>query len=359
MEPRDLPVHASEAPSSRIFCQRTDGIGCRLLNLLWTMRLARQANAGVLLFWPSLNLFGYQGSVAGDIFDLFSLATPPMQNRLQVIDGDCRRYFRYRPVEWDKETRHDPAEFAVPLGADRRAAIWPVVVGSWEGPILAPGEKRRAVLAEMPALFAELPFRKDLLQQANRIARQARLSKAIAVHIRRGEIVDNLRRAVSAFRLDEPQTQERLDDRVGTYVRRCVPVEDVADALRGFLAKGRQIVVFSDEPTACEDLSRALGVSGLLAAASLIDRTLTPMQQAFVEALLIGKCQCLVGARSAYSEFGHVVGGNDRVLLTSKRRSPADTAAFLLGAVSDEVASHPERAQVERRVHDHILRLRR
>ena len=354
----DTPYDGWATPSARILCQRTDGLGCRLLTLLWTMRLARTVNAGVLMFWPSLNLFGYQGSVAGDIFDLLQLASPPMQSRLQIIDGESRSHLRHWPVELDRETRHEPGHFTVPLDANLRRGKWPMVVGSWEGPLLAPGERRKAVLAEMPSLFAELPFRRDLLREANRIARQSRLSEAVAVYVRRGEIIQNLRTAVSAFRLDEARTGDRLDDRVGTFVRRCVPIEDLARALRDFVDQGRRIVVFSDEPTACEALSEALGTSELLAAASLIETTLSPIQQAFVETVLIGKCRCLVGARSAYSEFGHIVGGNARVLLTTKRRPPADTSAFLLESVADELAAHPERTHVERRVHDHIVRLR-
>ncbi len=358
MKPReDIPLHAWAAPSSRILCQRTDGIGCRLLTLLWTVRLARTVNAGVLMFWPSLNLFGYEGSVAGDIFDLLRLATPPMQSQLQVIDGESRQYLRHRPVELEKETRHQPGDFTVPLDTDLRWEKWPMVVGSWEGPLLMRGERRKAVLAEMPALFAELPFRRDLLREANRAARAGRLSEAVAVHVRRGEIILNLRGAVSAFRRDDLQTQARLDDRVGTFVRRCVPIEDIAGALRGFVAEGRRIVVFSDEPTACEDLSAALGTA-VLPAASLIAKTFSPIQQAFVEAVMIGKCRCLVGARSAYSEFGHIIGGNERVLLTSDPRPSADYATFLLEFASDALASHPERAHVERRVHEHIVRLR-
>ena len=354
----DIPFHGSASPTARILCERGDGLGCRLLTLLWIVRLARTMNASVLMFWPSLNLFGYQGSVAGDIFDLVRLATPPVQSHLQIIDGNCRDHFRYTPFELDKERRHEPGDFAIPLDADLRRSRWPVVFGSWEGPLLAPRESRKAVLAAMPALFAELPFRRDLLREADRIARENHLPKAVAVHVRRGEIVQNLRQAVSAFRLGQPRTQARLDDRVGTFVRRCLPVEDIAVALRGFVGKGRRIVVFSDEPTACEDLSAALGTSAVLVpAASLIEKTYTPIQQAFVEALLIGKCRYLVGSRSAYSEFGHIVGGNDRVLLMSDRRSPADWTAFLLETISDELATHPEKAHVERRVHDEIVRL--
>ncbi len=355
---QDLPFDASVTPSARILLQRGDGLGCRLLTLLWTVRLARTVNAGVLMFWPSLNLFGYQGSVAGDIFDLFRLASPPMQSHLQIIDGDCRRYVHPREVNWDKEERCQPGEVTVPLDADRRSGILPVVFGSWEGPLLAPGESRRAVLAGLPALFAELPIRNDLLREANRIARENHLSKAIAVHVRRNEIIQNLRQAVSAFRLDQPSTQARLDDRVGTFVRRCIPLEDFAEPLQGFIAKGRRIVVFSDDPTACEDLSAVLGTATVLPAASMIEKTFSPIQQAFIEALLIGKCQCLVGARSAYSEFGHLVGGNHRVILTWDERPAADCAGFLSTFIADELATHPQKPHVERRVQDEIARLR-
>ncbi|HEY5409291.1 MAG TPA: hypothetical protein VIJ94_01065, partial [Caulobacteraceae bacterium] len=211
---------------------------------------------------------------------------------------------------------------------------------------------------EMPSLFAGLPIRRELIGEVDRIANEHGLSQMVAVHVRRGEIVQNLRAAVSGFRLDEPLGHGVLNDRVGTFARRCMSVDNFADALRGFVDEGRSILVFSDEPGVHEDLARALGTPNVTPVASLVTRRFTPLQQALVEICLMSRCLCVVGAKSAYSWVANVIGPNDRVHLPLHSRTAEDCAAYALQSVSDELLAHPHRAQIEQRIHDEIVRLR-
>ena len=349
---------ASAAPSGRIICQRGDGIGGRLLTLLWTLRLARKVDAGVLMFWPKLELFYNNQSSAGDIFDLYRLASPPLRDRLQIVDGDCRKFMRRNEVSLGRGKVHDPRPLVVPVDADPWAQQLPVVVGSWEGPILAAGETAREALAEMPSVFADLPMRRDLMGQVDWAAKHYRLRKVVAVHIRRGEIVHNLREAVAGFRPDEPTSQDLLTFRIGTFARRCMSVDNFADALREFVDQGRTILVFSDEPGVHLELAQALGTTNVLAAASLAPDKFTAMQQAFVEACLMSRCRYIVGPRSAYSWLAHVIGANRRVLMTTGSRTVEDCAAFALQSVADELLTHPGRAQIEHHIRNEIVRMR-
>ncbi len=343
---------APSAPPGRILCQRGDGIGGRLLTLLWTMRLAAKVDAGVLMFWPRLQLFYDNRSDAGDIFDLYRLASPPFQGRLQIVDGDCRNYFRARTVNLRKQQAYDPRDFVVPVDMDASQVKAPVICGHWEGPFLSPGETPETALAEARALFATLPLRGDLMGQIDRLAGGQRLSRMVAVHVRRGEIVRNLRQAVSELRRNEPGARDMLDERIGTFTRRCMSVNNFADAVRPFVDRGREILVFSDEAGAARDLADALGTSEILSAASLIEGGLTPLQQAFVEAVLMSSCSHIVGARSAYSRLANVIGGNKHIVLGKGWRSPQDCAAYLLQSISEELLSHPKREYIERRVRE-------
>ncbi len=342
--------HAPTATPGRILCQRGDGIGGRLLTLLWTMRLARKVDAGVLMFWPKLELFYNNGTDASDIFDLHRLASPASQSSLQMVDGDCRTSFRCKLLILKGKETYDPGAFVVPVDADPAQEELPVIVGHWQGPYLAPGESREEALAEAPALFAQLPIRADLMGQIDRIAARIPLSDMVAVHVRRGEIVRNLRQAVSALRLDEPASRDLLDERIGTFTRRCMSVNNFADAARKVAEQGRQILVFSDSASAPQELANALGTSKVLSAASLIDDGLTALQQAFVEAVLMSRCCCIMGARSAYSSLANVIGANKLVLLGKRWRSAEDCAAYLLQSICEELNSHPERGYIERRV---------
>lgn len=344
-------------PSGRIICQRTDGLGGRLLTLLWTLRLARSVDAALLMFWPKLDLFSYNDSGAGDLFDLYRLSSPPFRNRLQIVDGDCRTFIAWNPIRLKRRETYDPAAFVVPVDIKPWRQALPVIVGHWEGPLLAPGERGADVLAHMPGLFGRLPFRRDLMGEVDRVASEHGLSEMVAVHVRRGEIVRNLRAAVAGYRVEDTDGQGVLDDRVGTFARRCMSVDNFAGPLRKFVDEGRTILVFSDEPHVHEDLGRALGTAKVVTAASLVTGQFTGLQQAFVELCLMSRCLCIVGARSAYSWCANVVGANARVDLNLRSRTVADCAALALQSIAAELDSHPERAQIEQRIHDEIARL--
>jgi hypothetical protein len=232
-----------------------------------------------------------------------------------------------------------------------------VIDGGWEGPMLAPGEDRERVLAEMPSLFAELPFRGDLMGEIDRIAGRVPLSEAVAVHIRRNELVGLLRDAVGAFRSSDADSARLLERRAQTFTRRCLSVEEFAAPLRGFVGQGRQIVLFTDDPAIGRELSRALGGAAILAAASLIETEFKPIQLAFIEAVLMSRCRCIVGTTSAYSEFAHVIGNQERVFLRWRQRSASECAAFMLASITNELGSHPERAQIEQRLQEQVARL--
>ena len=345
-------------PAGRILCQRGDGLGGRLLTLLWTLRLARAVDAGLLMFWPKLDLFSYNDSVAGDLFDLYRLSSPPFRNRLQIVDGHCRKHFRWKAVNLGRNERHDPNDFVVPLDVDPWSQDLPLIVGHWEGPMLMPGEDLAEAFAQMPRLFAGLPIRRDLMREIDRIAHERRLSEAVAVHVRRGEIVRNLRAAVTEYRPDDPAGGDLLDVRVGTFARRCMSIENFAEPLRKFADEGRTIVVFSDETHVHEELAHALGTSNVSPVAAFATRPFNALQQAFVELCLMSRCLCIVGARSAYSWSANVIGANRRIDLNLRSRTAADCAAFALHSVADELLSHPHRAQIEQRIHDAIVGLR-
>ena len=354
----DSVFQSPAAPSGRIICQRGDGIGGRLLTLLWTLRLARKVGAGVLMFWPKLELFYEDSSSAGEIFDLYRLASPPVRDRLQIVDGDCRKFIRPNELNLGRRKVTDPSAFVVPVDARPGSQELPVIVGHWEGPLLMPGETAPEALAEMPSVFADLPIRRDLMVEVDRVAKAHGLSEMVAVHIRRGEIVRNLREAAAGFRLDQPVSHDLLTFRIGTFARRCMSLDNFAEVLREFVDQGRTILVFSDERGVHEELAAALGTPKVLSAAALVSGGFTAMQQAFIETCLMSRCHCVVGARSAYSWLANVIGANQRIQLTESSRTVEDCAAFALRSVADELLVHPERAYLERRIQDEITWMR-
>ncbi len=347
----------SAPPRGRIICQRADGLGGRLLTLLWTLRLARKVDASVLMFWPKLELFYDNVTAAGDIFDLYRLASPPFRDRLQIVDGECRRFLRPNEVMLEKGKAHDPRAFVTPVDADPWKHPLPVIVGHWDGPLLMAEEVEREVLAEIPSIFAELPIRRDLKRAVNTIAKAHGLHKMVAVHIRRGEIVRNLRVAIAGCRRDEPESHELLKDRAGTFARRCMSLENFADRLHRFVDEGRTILVFSDEPGIHQELARLLDTPNVIPVASLVTGEFTAMQQAFIEACLMSRCSCIVGARSAYGRLANVIGGNRRISMAKRSRTVEDCAALAFESVSEALLSHSDKALVEQLIHDGIVRM--
>ena len=311
-----------------LICERVDGIGGRFLTLLWTWRLARRINARVLMFWPPMDPRYGKCEGAAELLDIFQLASAPLRNELQIVDGRCDEHFSARHIDLYHTETYDPMAFASTLPPDNQHYGRLPVIEGWRGPFLEPGERRADALAEIPELFGRLPVRRDIENAVARASKGRKLYKKVAVHVRRGEIVANLRAAYADYIGNPGEHAALLDERVGTFLGRCLPLETYVRLLRPLLERGHDLLLFTDAPEIADELKERLGREDLPLASDLAPVGLSEVQRAFFEVLVMSRCHSIVGAKSAYRLLANLIGRTAFVNVATERRPQELIDAF-------------------------------
>lgn len=296
------------APSSDGFlvCSRKDGAGARLANLLWTWRIARRAGLRTVCFWPPMDPYYGDSQGAADVLDLFSLATTPIRDELQIIDGRPQDSIRAEVVTPGPEAPMDARAYAAGPGSGRTKATAIRVIDSGQ-PLLAAGEDAETVAGELRELFGRLPINRTILAGIKAVDRTHRLSSQAAVHVRRGDIVKTMRIACRDFTPAELEPGSVLDRYTSHYVRCCPPTDSYFRLIREYRARGCKVLFFSDSPDAAEPFVRRFGPEITLAH-ELAPPGLNGVQQAFFEMLLMSRCRVVIGAKSLFSRMATMVG---------------------------------------------------
>ena len=348
------PIRAPRGAGRRerhIICNRPDGLGPRLSNLLWTWRIARKLDARVLVFWPPMDSHYGEDVRAKDLFDTYELATHPLRGELQIVEDACEAHFRPNYLNLYRKTRHDPLDLVTMLPAERKSARPPGVVIGWRGPFLMPAEAASKALAELPPLFARLPVQPEIRVAVERTARHIDFAKTVAVHVRRGDIVDTMVSACAEWDPDAGEDEEILAKRIGAFLMRCAPLQTYVRLIRPFLAQGFKVLFFSDTPEVADEISRRLG-RRMAMAQTFAPKDLSDIQRAFFELLLMSRCPVVIGAKSAFGTLAATVGGGAFV------DAQVDTQPNeLIGAVWEHLEPQSLSAQVRATISDVIFRV--
>ena len=304
-----------------LICSRKDGMGARLANLLWTWRLARRAQARTLVFWPPMDSYYGQATGSGELLDLFALATSPLRDEIQVIDGRPADYFSVTPVDLDPAEPCDPTPLLVRPALMQAKAPAPVIQTA-VGPILMADEARDDALAQAQALFARLPLRRTIARHAVKAASRTHdLSSMVAVHVRRGEIIDVLKTACVELTHEDRQSGSVVDRYTEHFFRCCAPVETYARLMRPYVKKGFRILFFSDSPEMAEPFRQWLG-DRLILASDIAPPQFSGLQRALFELLIMSRCPTIIGTKSIFGNLAAVIHGAN--FIDARRHSTPD-----------------------------------
>ena len=297
------------ARERHLICERRDGIGCRLLTLLWTWRLARKIDARVVMFWPPFPPLYGASEGPGEVFDVFRLTSAPLRDEIQIVDGRGNEHFRAKYVQLYRKLRYHPDDLVsvLPVLGDTPVSL-PVIGGGWRDPFVLKGESEAQALAEIPELFSRLPIRRDIRNAVIRAAKGAKLYRRVAVHIRRGDVLENVRAACKEYAVNPAENRDLVEGRLITFLSRCPPLDAYVRMLRPLVEQGIDPLLFSDSPEFAHDLAERLGLDGRSIAQSLAPAGFSQVQQALFEALVMSQCRYIVGARSAFNMLANVIG---------------------------------------------------
>lgn len=320
MEPQSLGSAVSR--DRYLLCSRKDGIGARLCNLVWTWRLARNSGLGTLCLWPSMAPYYGNANGVADILDVYTLATSSLQDELRIIDAKPIDTFWSEVVRLRPRERHEANDYAVSpsLGIGTKRKPFPVI-DSLAGPLLAPGEDPASATQSARELFGRLPLSWRIRQNLDSVNTSLDLTKMIAVHVRRGDIIDTLRSACAEFTPESKEPGSALDVCTAHFLRGCVPPSTYLDLMRPYLEQGYGVLFFSDTPGSAQLFESEIR-SPLIRAAGLSSLPLSPSQQAMFEMVLMSRCHAIVGPRSLFSRTASLMGGAP--LIDAHRRSSAE-----------------------------------
>ena len=303
------PEESKPAENRYLLCSRKDGIGARLINLAWTWRMAQAAGLKTLCFWPPLDPYYGEANGVGDLLDVFALATSDLNDELKIIDARPIECVHARPVTLSPDMRHDPLAYAVTPKTGRSSKSPPVpLIDSAMGPLLAPGESAADATEEVRALFARLPVTLRIRQALKAAEKSLGLHRVVAVHVRRGDIVETLRKACRHFTPAELEQGSVLDRYTEHFFRGCAPTSSYIRLVRPYLREGYGILFFTDTPVEAEPFKARFPYK-LALAEDLAPKHLTGIQRAFFEILVMSRCHAIIGAKSAFSTLASLIGG--------------------------------------------------
>ncbi len=129
----------------------------------------------------------------------------------------------------------------------------------------------------------------------------------MALHVRRGDIVEVLKAAGAEFEPEALEAGSVLDRYTEHFFRACAPVETYCRALQPYLDRGLNVLLFSDTPEMEAPFIERFGDRVVLAR-ELAPPILTGLQQAMFELLLMSACGIIIGTKSTFGLLASVVG---------------------------------------------------
>lgn len=290
-----------------IFAHRGDGLGARICNLLWTWRFARKIDARTVIIWTAFpeslqQFFGADFRVS-HIIDLVACAETGLDREIWFIEGGRPisvelDYLNKRP-KWKKKSRGWPRE---DIFGERR-----IIGYSSYYPLAHPGETIEQITKEARSLFNKLPRHPAISQALDKVKRRIDLSRTVALHYRRGDIIDQLRQAGSET-LEKGKVDQRLVNFTDFYFRKCAPLVAYTRAIESELVKGNKILIFSDQPHASKLFSERYGTENVLDLRA-ITAGMPHIQEAFLEIIVMAQCPKILSTNSGFSQTAILLGG--------------------------------------------------
>ena len=310
-----------------VIAGRFDRLGARLKNMLCAWRFARRAEGSTIVLWNHVNhVTGDPSSYdPGTIFDLDTIDHFNDLKLFENIDAVNQLYGWRIDVDAQFSTRRK-SDDSIILQAMRDDFI---IVYLETRQIVWPNDSPAQHEADMRALFRELPLNRAVSDAINAVTDRIAINEAIAVHIRRGDIISNLFLPIEKF----------VDNNVAVnFAARYVPLDGYISAIEA-LGPARPLVCFSDDPQIKIIFGDRYRHKLLFIDSVLDEFDLSELQRSFVEFVLISRCNTVLGGGSQFCRLAAILGGIpivDPMSYSSALSVMADIDKFLEEAKYDD-----------------------
>lgn len=290
---------------------RSDGLGARLINLLWTWRLARKLQARAIMVWPDLK--GMSGDTrVSQIIDTATGAITALESEIAFIDGELSAY---RNLDW-LDLRPDWKNKARGWSRDDVFQQHSSIGNRSHHPIALQGETQEQIIQEARALSSRLPIHSDVLSALKRVQDKIDLSKVVAVNYPHSETISDLT-DIGSKALQNSNFDPKLGAAISSYFRKCAPVDAYAHALELELARGSKAIIFSNSPAVRSTLGQLPALKtrlGQLFGSGIVDvrpemGSLSTIQESFLEILIMSKCARILSTNNDSSQAAMLLGG--------------------------------------------------
>lgn len=294
---------------------RSDGLGGRFHNFLWSWRASLLLNRRLLVYWPRAKSvvrahFGEDYRVS-NIFDLRVLyekfEQPPIFIEQDEDNIDIKNATMMSVSQKGRRC----------IDLDEYRRIDTIIGNTSYLPILDGDENEDIARADISQLFSSIPTHPKIDKILSEITRNIDLDASIGLHFRRGDIISSLNSSSKIF-LDDNKA-DALYKYSQFYFRKCAPKAAYVRAAQQFLTtddnvdkKGKKIVVFSDDPNGVSKIKNSFE-DGVVYDLREYFKNLLPIQLAFLEMLLMSKCNAIFSTASGFSQSAELLSGKKAV----------------------------------------------
>lgn len=330
-----------------IVASRQDGIGTRLLTILYARRFAELTGCELAVHWPDLNNPNYKNNdllTTASLSDIFAEERLFRDTEVSWVGAsfrDAQRIQKASDYHVSQRPIDEIAEFISGLDIfeyDIPEALWI-------------GDHAEDEATEIRQLWARLNFQEDLRMAARAVLVDVEPDTAVAVHIRRGDIVNML---------SEQSVEVLIQSGMIKVFQRYIPFKTAVNLISERFTRAPYIIVCSEDPNMPARIAERFPLKSVRS--SLEQFAQGSNKAAVLDIMLLADVKDIISPYySLFSRCASIVGGsilNSVVLdLPSlvaelveelERRAPVDLEArkaVVFAAAYQNVSHYPENDQ--------------
>ena len=288
--------------------RRGDRLSARIKSLLFAWRFSNEVGGQLIFCWfpRDRSIYGAlppEPYTANLIWNLPQFYAERGFEELIFLDGEYRRDDPLPSLSGSEFDAVRPDAFNRTDFEGRRLTF----LESGHMAFRFAGDTDELVHGQLRTLFARLPLEPRVEAVLARAQEELGEQPYVALHVRRGDVLSLMRVAL-------PELQAgHASDIVLRYTRAVAgytaPLDWYDPYVETALQAGEKLVFFSDSPETFEHFERRHGRRKIIKAATLARGLKIPLQQAFVEFLLIKQAARVIGTKSSFAGFAATLGG--------------------------------------------------
>jgi hypothetical protein len=282
-----------------VIATRPDGLGTRLLTILFGLRFSEQLGAPFSIYWPNFHDIHYPSNEVllqqKDIEDII-VTERPIKDRADVgfVEPPLEPFPRYFRISDNIAGLKDK------LIDEISPLIGPYDVIQYNVPeaVALAGSDASNELLIAKRNWERLNFSNDIVESFGSFSNQFNLGSSVAIHLRRGDILNMLKYEALDILASTGATQ---------IFQRYIPLKTVAAVLRKDFSDFSQCIVCSESDSAAADLQELLPEVNVLN--SNVAYAKNCNQRALLDLMILAGSSHLVSPfKSYFSECAATIG---------------------------------------------------